>query len=57
MEAVDRHGVLYGGMLALWRVLRCNPFAKGGYDPVSAHICEERADMGHQSVKFISLGH
>ncbi len=33
-EAVRRHGALKGGGLALWRILRCNPFCKGGYDPV-----------------------
>jgi uncharacterized protein len=34
MTAVARHGVLCGAALALWRVLRCNPFARGGFDPV-----------------------
>lgn len=34
MEAVDRYGVIRGSLLAMWRVLRCHPFAKGGYDPV-----------------------
>ena len=34
MEAVDRYGVLRGGLLAVWRVLRCHPFVAGGYDPV-----------------------
>ena len=34
MEAIEKHGVLKGMGLAIWRVLRCNPFAKGGYDPV-----------------------
>ena len=34
MEAVDRYGVLRGGMMAAWRVLRCHPFVEGGYDPV-----------------------
>ncbi len=33
-EAVEKYGALKGGMLALWRILRCNPFSKGGYDPV-----------------------
>ena len=34
MEAIQKHGVLKGTGLAIWRILRCNPFAKGGYDPV-----------------------
>ncbi len=34
MEAVETRGVVCGSALALWRVLRCNPFARGGYDPV-----------------------
>ncbi|MCL2050651.1 MAG: membrane protein insertion efficiency factor YidD [Lachnospiraceae bacterium] len=35
MEAIEKHGVLRGGIMAFWRILRCNPFSKGGYDPVS----------------------
>jgi putative membrane protein insertion efficiency factor len=34
MEAVERYGALRGGLAALWRLLRCHPFARGGYDPV-----------------------
>jgi putative membrane protein insertion efficiency factor len=33
-EAIEKHGLLKGGRLAVWRVLRCNPFGKGGIDPV-----------------------
>ena len=33
MEAVARYGALRGAMMAAWRLLRCHPFAKGGYDP------------------------
>lgn len=32
--AVQKHGVLKGGLMGAWRVLRCNPFSKGGFDPV-----------------------
>ena len=32
--SIKRFGVLRGGFMALWRILRCNRFFKGGYDPV-----------------------
>ena len=34
LEAVKKYGALKGSLLAVWRILRCNPFSKGGYDPV-----------------------
>jgi len=34
MEAVERYGAVRGGFMAAWRVLRCHPFVKGGFDPV-----------------------
>ncbi len=34
IEAIEKKGVLRGGLMAVWRVLRCNPFSKGGFDPV-----------------------
>lgn len=34
LEAIEIHGVFKGSLLAAWRILRCNPFSKGGYDPV-----------------------
>lgn len=34
IEAIEKHGPLKGLGLAIWRILRCNPFSKGGYDPV-----------------------
>ncbi|MBQ6815631.1 MAG: membrane protein insertion efficiency factor YidD [Clostridia bacterium] len=34
VEAIKVHGALYGTILSVWRILRCNPFCRGGYDPV-----------------------
>ena len=34
LEAIEKYEALKGGALAVWRILRCNPFSKGGYDPV-----------------------
>ncbi|EFE93153.1 conserved hypothetical protein YidD [Oribacterium sp. oral taxon 078 str. F0262] len=34
IEAIRKYGSVKGTLLAVWRILRCNPFAKGGYDPV-----------------------
>ncbi|ADW18769.1 protein of unknown function DUF37 [Desulfobulbus propionicus DSM 2032] len=34
IEAVRKHGVFRGTLMAIWRILRCHPFSRGGYDPV-----------------------
>ena len=36
VQAIRSYGILRGAVLAAWRLLRCNPFSHGGYDPVSA---------------------
>lgn len=41
LEAIERFGAFKGGALTLWRFLRCNPWSKGGYDPVP-----EKKDRG-----------
>jgi len=33
-EAVEKHGVIKGMVVTMWRIIRCNPWNKGGYDPV-----------------------
>jgi putative membrane protein insertion efficiency factor len=36
IQAIERYGILRGLVLAGWRVLRCNPWSHGGFDPVEA---------------------
>ncbi len=43
IEAIEKKGAIRGVFLALWRILRCNPFGKGGYDPVE----KEEDDQTH----------
>ena len=33
-EAIEKYGVIKGGGMAVWRIMRCNPWNKGGVDPV-----------------------
>ncbi|MFZ1918056.1 MAG: membrane protein insertion efficiency factor YidD [Terriglobales bacterium] len=50
MEAIDRYGALRGGLMSAWRLLRCHPFVKGGYDPVvkDALRCADDVPSPHQ---------
>lgn len=34
IQAIGKYGIIRGGFLSFYRVLRCNPFNKGGFDPV-----------------------
>jgi len=34
IEAIKEHGAIKGFFMTCWRILRCNPFSKGGFDPV-----------------------
>ena len=52
LQAVETHGALKGSALAIWRILRCNPWSSGGYDPVpetkAAYLWElEEAGLIH----------
>ena len=43
MEAIERHGALRGSLMSAWRILRCHPFVKGGFDPVPMRRAERPA--------------
>lgn len=45
-EALERYGLLRGGLMSAGRVLRCNPLAKGGYDPVVKDSADWRVAGG-----------
>ncbi|MDO4730953.1 MAG: membrane protein insertion efficiency factor YidD [Clostridia bacterium] len=38
LEAFEKYGFFIGFILSAWRILRCNPFSKGGYDPVPENL-------------------
>ena len=44
LEAFTKRGFFVGLILTVWRILRCNPFAKGGYDPVPEKGFRTRTD-------------
>src|SRR5262245_52313918 len=54
LEAIEKRGPLIGTLKALWRILRCNPLCRGGYDPVEGgatsggeHRCRHAVE-GHR---------
>lgn len=46
LEAIEVHGAFKGILLAIWRILRCNPLCKGGFDPVPPKRGGHRALSG-----------
>jgi putative membrane protein insertion efficiency factor len=51
MEAVERHGAVRGGLMAICRVLRCHPFVKGGFDPVPLENERSHGFHGFKRIK------
>ena len=49
VEAVRVHGVIRGGVLAAWRVLRCNPWSHGGIDPVASQKLFRSRPVPHRA--------
>jgi putative membrane protein insertion efficiency factor len=54
VQAIESYGILRGAVLAVWRLLRCNPFSHGGYDPVSAQKVSSRRPSPRTSDSSLS---
>ena len=56
LEAVKTHGAVKGGALTVWRILRCNPWSMGGYDPVPGSEAARRWELEQAGVVDVSEG-
>jgi uncharacterized protein len=45
VESIERFGAIRGVLLSAWRLLRCNPFSHGGFDPVPKRFTLRVADV------------
>lgn len=48
LEAFQKHNFFYALWLTIWRILRCNPFSKGGYDPVPSVKGKQQSSSNHK---------
>ncbi len=52
VEAINRYGSFKGSFIAFWRIIRCNPFSKGGIDPVDDRIFSRYLNVLSNSSKI-----
>lgn len=57
-EAIERYGAWRGGRLAAWRLLRCSPFTRGGFDPVPEVAADDvAADLAPERSAHATAAH
>jgi len=52
IQAIERFGALKGSIMTVWRILRCNPFSVGGYDPVPDINEKKRKNNKYKYIKY-----
>jgi putative component of membrane protein insertase Oxa1/YidC/SpoIIIJ protein YidD len=60
MESIAHFGVVKGGLKAAWRLARCHPFAKGGFDPVTSYqspVASHQSPGGTEGSPELGTGH
>jgi putative membrane protein insertion efficiency factor len=55
IEAVERHGIFFGSLLSIWRILRCNPLSHGGLDTVPTELSGSAGVSGASSPPAMHL--
>jgi len=56
LQAVKTHGAIKGGALTIWRILRCNPWSHGGYDPVPGTEAAKKWAMEQAGIIDVEQG-
>ena len=51
IEAFENYNFFYASILTVWRILRCNPFSKGGYDPIPKYKKELKRQLREEKEK------
>jgi len=51
IDAYENYNFLYATILSVWRILRCNPLSKGGYDPIPKYKKELRKQLNEEKEK------